>query len=179
MSNVTPQEIKQEFLKSKMGIAGIAILAILVGISIITMIAIPVETFQEWNNPSSWISYPKVAIPIWVNLFMTEKIPEHKILETPSIQTNSQGEISLTSHQFGLNFDYDKFPNDFIYEFSAEYSGSPLLQMTVIRPDGIKLELVSTSLPFSNSKTIHSERIFSTDGSIKKNLLLKSEICME
>ena len=176
MSNVTPQEIKQEFLKSKMGIAGIAILAILVGISIITMIAIPVETFQEWNNPSSWISYPKVAIPIWVNLFMTEKIPEHKILETPSIQTNSQGEISLTSHQFGLNFDYDKFPNDFIYEFSAEYSGSPLLQMTVIRPDGIKLELVSTSLPFSNSKTTHSERIFSTDGSIKKNLSLQSEL---
>ena len=52
----------------------------------------------------------------------------------------------------------------------------PLLQMTVIRPDGIKLELLSTSLPFSNSKTIHSERIFSTDGAIKKNLSLQSEL---
>ena len=157
MSSISSQEIKQEFLKSKMGMAGIAILAILVAISIIAVIAIPVETFQEWNNPSSWISYPKVAIPVWVNLIMTEKIPEHKILETPNIQTNSRGEISLTSHHFGLNFDYDDFPNDFIYEFSSEYSGSPLLQMTVIRPDGIKLELLSTSLPFSNSKTIHSE----------------------
>ena len=106
---------------------------------------------------------------------MTEKIPEHKILETPNIQMNSQGNILLTSHQFGLNFNYDEFPNDFIYEFSSEYSGSPLLQMTVIRPDGIKLELISTSLPFSNSKTIHSERIFSTDSAIKKNLSLQSE----
>lgn len=176
MSSISPQEIKQEFLKSKMGIAGITILAILVAISIIAMIAIPLETFQEWNNPGHWISYPKVAIPIWVNLFMTEKIPEHRILETPSIQTNSQGVISLTSHQFGLNFNYDDFPNDFIYEFSSEYSGSPLLQMTVIRPDGIKLELITTSLPFSNSKTIHSERIFSTDGAIKKNLSLQSEL---
>jgi len=176
MSSISPQEIKQEFLKSKMGIAGIAILAILIGTSIITMIAIPIETFQEWNNPGSWISYPKVAIPIWVNLIMTEKIPEHKILETPSISTNSQGEITLTSHKFGFNFNYDDFPNDFIYEFSSEYSGSPLLEMTVIRPDGIKLELLSTSLPFSNSKINHSERIFSTDGSIMKNLSLQSEL---
>ncbi len=176
MSSISPQEIKQEFLKSKMGIAGITILAILVGTSIITIIVIPVETFQEWNNPGSWISYPRVAVPIWVNFFMIEKIPEHKILETPNIQTKSQGKISLTSHQFGLNFDYDDFPSDFMYVFSSEYSGSPLLKMTVIRPDGIKLELLSTSLPFSNSKTIHSERIFSTDGAIKKNLSLQSEI---
>ncbi|MFQ5781463.1 MAG: ABC transporter permease [Nitrosopumilus sp.] len=176
MSSVTLQEIKQEFLKSKIGIAGITILVILVAISIIAIIAIPVETFQQWNNPGNWISYPKVAIPAWVNIFMLEKIPEHKILENPHIQTNSQGDISLITHQFGVNFDYDDFPNDFIYEFSSKYSGSPLLQMSVIRPDGIKLELLSTSLPFSNSKTIHSERIFSTDGAIKKNLILQSEL---
>ena len=149
MSSISPQEIKQEFLKSKMGIAGITILAILVATSIIAIIAIPVETFQEWNNPENWISYPKVATPVWVNFFMTEKIPEHKILENPSMQPNSEGVISLTSHQFTLIVAYDDFPNDFIYEFSAEYHDSPLLQMSVIRPDGIKLELLSTSLPFS------------------------------
>ncbi|AJM92736.1 MULTISPECIES: ABC transporter permease [Nitrosopumilus] len=176
MSSITPQEIKQEFLKSKIGIAGIAILSILIAISIIAIIAIPVETFQEWNNPGNWILYPKVAIPIWVNIFMTEKIPEHKILENPTIQTNSEGEINLSSHKFGIDFDYEFFPNDFIYVFSSEYSESVLLQMSVIRPDGIKLELISTSLPHSNSKTIHTERIFSTDEAIKKNLFLQSEI---
>ena len=175
MSSISPQEIKQEFLKSKVGITGIIILSSLIAISIITMITIPVETFQEWNNPGSWISYPKVAIPIWVNFFMTEKIPEHKIFESPNIQTDSNGEVSLTSHQFGVSFDYNDFPNDFIYEFSSEYSGSPLLQMSVIRPDGMELELISMSLPHSNSKTIHSERIFSTDELIKKNLSLQSE----
>ena len=175
MSGITPQEIKQEFLKSKMGIAGITILAILVTTSIIAIIAIPVETFQEWNNPGNWISNPKVAIPIWVNIFLTEKIPEHKILNNPNIEKISNNEIELVSHQFGLNYDYDDFPNDFIYKFSSKYSGSPLLQMSVIRPDGIKLELLSTSLPHSNEKIIHSERIFSTDDAIKKNLALQSE----
>ena len=65
-----------------MGIAGIIILATLVSISIGTAITIPVETFQQWNNPQSWISYPKTATPSWVNLFMFEKIPEHRILDT-------------------------------------------------------------------------------------------------
>lgn len=174
MSNISPQEIKQEFMKSKMGVVGITILSILVTISVITIISIPVETFQEWNNPGNWISNPKVAIPIWVNIFMTEKIPEHKILQSPNIEKISTDGINLTSHHFGFNFDYDDFPNDFIYEFASEYSGSPLLQMSVIRPDGIKLDLLTTSLPYSDGYTVHSERIFSTDNSIKKNLFLQS-----
>ena len=175
MSNVTPQEIKKEFLKSKMGVAGIVILTILISISIITIIIIPIETFQEWNNPESWITYPKAAIPIWVNLFLTEKIPEHKILAEPNIQTLSNNEINLTSYQFNLDFNYDQFPKDFIYSYLLEYSGSPLLQMSVIRPDGVKLELVSTSLPYSNLKIIHNDRIFSTDAMIKKELVLQEE----
>ena len=175
MSNIAPQEIKKEFFKSKMGIAGIAILTILILTSIITIVIIPIETFQEWNNPESWITYPKAAIPIWVNLFLTEKIPEHKILVEPNIETMFDDEINLTSYQFNLDFNYDQFPKDFIYSYLLEYSGSPLLQMSVIRPDGVKLELVSTSLPHSNLKTIHNDRIFSTDAMIKKELFLQEE----
>ena len=175
MSNITPQEIKKEFFKSKMGIAGIAILTILILTSIITIIIIPIETFQEWNNPESWITYPKTAIPVWVNLFLTEKIPEHQILLEPNIETSFNDEINLSSYQFNLNFNYDQFPKDFIYSYLLEYSGSPLLQMSVIRPDGVKLELVSTSLPYSNLKIIHNDRIFSTDAMIKKELVLQEE----
>ena len=151
--SITPQEIKKEFFKSKMGIAGITILAILIFTSIITIVTIPVETFQEWNNPERWITYPKTAIPIWVNLLSMEKMPEHKIFKKIQLSKKYQiVEINLLSHQFALNFDYDQFPNDFIYSYSSEYSDSPLVQMSVIRPDGIKLELISTSLPYSNLK---------------------------
>ena len=158
-----------------MGIAGIVILTILILTSIITMIIIPIETFQEWNNPESWITYPKAAIPIWINLFLTEKIPEHKILAEPNIETMFNDEINLTSYQFNVNFNYDQFPKDFIYSYLLEYSGSPLIQVSVIRPDGVKLELVSTSLPHSDLKTIHSDRMFSTDAMVKKELVLQEE----
>jgi peptide/nickel transport system permease protein len=158
-----------------MGIAGVSILSTLIIISIVAVVAIPSETFSEWNNPSSWISYPKVAIPGWVNLFLVEKIPEHKILDTPIEKIKTSGNISLISHQFGFNFDYDDFPNDFIYEFSAKYSGAPLLEILVIRPDGVQLELLSTSLPNSDSTITHTERIFSTDESIRKKLYLQPD----
>jgi peptide/nickel transport system permease protein len=173
--SISPQQIKNEFARSKMGIAGVSILATLIIISIVAVVAIPNETFSQWNNPSSWISYPKIAIPVWMNLFLVEKIPEHKILDTPNEIIETSGNISVISHQFGFNFDYDDFPNDFIYEFSAKYSGAPLLEIVVIRPDGVQLELLSTSLPNSDSATTHTERIFSTDESIRKKLYLQPE----
>ena len=158
-----------------MGIAGIGILVILLAISIGAVIIIPVETFQQWNNPQSWIFYPKTAIPAWVNLFMFEKIPEHKILNKPNVSTKSLDEISVVSHQFHVNYVYDDFPSDFIYEFTAKYSGSPLLQISVLRPDGSNIKLLSASLPYTNDIVLHNEEVFSTDGIIKKNLFLQSD----
>jgi len=175
MSAISAEEVRREFLKSKMGLAGIGILLILVITSIVTVIIIPVDTFKQWNNPSHWISFPKTSAPAWVNLSPFEKIPEHQILGDPIINSERSGDISVVNHQFNVNFDYDDFPNDFIYEFTAKYSGSPLLQMSVIRPDGMQLDLLSTSLPNSKITITHSERIFSTDASIKKNLFLQNE----
>ena len=174
MSSVSSREIKKEFLKSKMGISGIVILILLVAISIGTIISIPVETFQQWNNPQSWIDYPKTSIPSWVNLFMLEKIPEHQILEKPVVFSQTLDEITLISHQFSVNYVYDDFPSDFIYDFTAKYSGSPLLQISMIRPDGTSLKLLSSSLPFSKEIITHNEKIFSTDELVKKNLFLQS-----
>jgi len=51
MSAISPEEIKREFLKSKIGLAGIGILLILVIASLVTVIIIPVDTFKQWNNP--------------------------------------------------------------------------------------------------------------------------------
>ena len=168
-------DVKKEFFKNRMGIVGSSILIFLVLISVIALTTIPIDTFQDWNNPSKWISYPKVAVPVWINYFLVEKIPEHIILEEPNIQTNLNEDISIISHQFNTNFEYDTFPKDFIYEFTAEYSGTPLMKVSVIRPDKTELELASTSLPFSREMGSHNERIFSTDNMIKKNLLLQTD----
>jgi len=176
LSSVSFSEVKHEFARSKIGIAGIGILVVLVSISIGVGIVFPLETFQQWNNPQSWLSYPKTAMPSWVNLFLFEKIPEHKILDEPNVRTQTVDEISVVSHQFNVNFEYDDFPSDFIYEFTAKYSGAPLLQMSVVRPDGNILKILSISLPNTSEMALHNEKIFSTDGTIKKNLSLQSNL---
>lgn len=176
MSAVTGNEIMQEFFKNKMGIVGIIVLVILIGVSVLTALTIPLETFQEWNNPSSWLSYPKTAVPVWVNYFSSNKIPEHRIYDNPLSESAVQDSISVSSDQFSFNYDYDDFPSDFIYRFSAEYSGSPLLKISMIRPDGHTFELISTSLPHSEETITYETKIFSTDDSVKKNLVLKSDV---
>jgi len=153
-----------------MGIVGIGILIGLVTISVVTVIVIPVDTFREWNNPSSWLSYPKTAAPSWVNYFLVEKIPEHKTLGG-IIGTATSGEISVVSQQFVLSYQYDLFPSDFIHEYTVKYSGSPLLEISVIRPDELHLKLFTSSLPNSYTETVYSDRVFSTDNSIRKSLL--------
>ncbi len=160
-----------------MGMAGIIILVGLFVISAITVAVIPIETFQEWNNPKSWISYPKTAVPAWTNIMLAEKIPEHLVLDEPaSVTTSTEGGVTSTSQEFVVMFDYDGFPNDFIYTFSAEYEGSPLMQILVLRPDGTSIKLISKSLPSSQDVSVHSERIFSTDSSIRKNIMLQSDM---
>ena len=66
MSNVSAPEIRKEFLKSKVGLVGVAILACLIILSAVSAITIPIDTFKQWNNPGSWISYPKTSMPVWI-----------------------------------------------------------------------------------------------------------------
>ena len=154
MSSISAPEIRKEFIKSKVGLIGIGILSCLIILSAVSAITIPIDTFKQWNNPGSWISYPKTSVPVWVNYFSTEKIPEHLILNNPTMITKD-GTISLASHQFGVQYHYDDFPSDFIYEFDVEYSGSHLLQISVIRPDQSEILLLSKTLPYSDATIIH------------------------
>ena len=95
MSGMDSSELKREFMKSKTGLIGIAILVSLFVVSLIAATTIPIDTFKQWNNPGNWISYPKTTMPIWVNYFVEEKIPEHIIIENPSTITKKDT-ISVT-----------------------------------------------------------------------------------
>ena len=154
MSSISGPEIRKEFVKSKVGLVGIGILAGLIILSAVSAITIPIDTFKQWNNPGSWISYPKTAEPAWMNYFVSEKIPEHLILDNPATVIKNDA-ISLTSNQFIIQYHYDDFPNDFIYEFNVEYSGSHLLQISVIRPDQSEILLLSKTLPYSDTTVTH------------------------
>ncbi len=165
-------DIWKEFRRYKTGIAGLIILIALVVISIVAVVTIPLETFQQWQNPAQWINNPKSAMPIWVNYFLITKLPEHKIISEPYVIETNQDGLRTVSHRFIFNYNYDKFLNDFMVNYIVQYHTTPpLLQFSIERPDGNQIELLRTSLPTPKvGSYTYTGTIFSTDSAVKNNV---------
>lgn len=172
MSVVSLSDTWREFRKSRIGIAGLAILAALAIVSIVAMVTVPMETFRQWQNPSQWTDYPRSAMPSWVNLFSSEKLPEHIFLRSPEVTMQGADGIRTVTHSYEFDYNYDDFPNDFMFKYRAKYHESPpLLQLAVSRPDNDVFELARVSLPRSPAdEYTYSGTIFSTDSTVKNSV---------
>lgn len=168
-------DLSAGILKSRVGISGIGILLCLVLVSAFTIVFIPLDTYRQWNNPSIWTSFPKSALPSWVNFFLVKKIPEHQLLENIQTTVQTWQDTRKIIQNFETEYSFDYFPNDLIYQYTAEYQGTPVLELDVTRPDGITMHLLSYSLPDVKSRTVFSDKIFSANESIRKNILLASD----
>lgn len=89
----TKYDIIREFRRSRGGMAGVAILFGLILMSIYSAVAVPIESFRQWNNPNLWIDLPKTAAPAWTNIGFGPRVPEHIIMTAAndaSISSSSQ-----------------------------------------------------------------------------------------
>ena len=141
--------IISEMLKTKSGKIGIVMLLALVLLSVSVLVSTPIDTLQEWNDPSVWLERPKSAMPVWVNaLPIGERMPEHVILRGITADSTYHDGIHVAEQNFVIQYDYDGFPSDIIYEYAASYTGSPLLKINIERPDGKSIMLYADSLPY-------------------------------
>lgn len=175
-----------QILKSKTAISGITILMILIAMTIYALVAIPLESFRQWNNPNYWINYPKAAAPSWTNLgLFGPRASEQIILGTENAQVSSGSEsgIRIITHTYSVNFNYDSYPTDFMIPYTVTYGQIPsAIEVNVLRPDGHVFKVYDAALPPGSSQQTsdsnyapqntneYSGRIFSTDHSISKNL---------
>ena len=169
-------QILSEFRRSKSGLAGIGILAGLILMTIYSVVAIPLDSYRQWNNPDFWIDLPKSAAPVWTNIGFGPKVPEHLVLHAKdaTISTSGSGGSSRTvTYSYTVNFNYDSYPSDFMLLYSARYGGTqPALQADVLRPDGKEFRIYFAPLPPASqgSSNNFSGRVFSTDSGIAENL---------
>lgn len=172
MSVISLSETWKEFRKNKVGIAGLAILAILAGVSIFAITTIPLDTFKQWQNPSQWTQYPRAAMPAWINFFASEKFPEHMILYNPEISEQTSDGIRTVTHAYTFDYMFDDFPNDFMLNFDIKYHTTPpLLQLSVTRPDDNSFEVARISLPAAQTEEyLYSGTLFSTDSVVKNSV---------
>ncbi|MEO9295555.1 MAG: ABC transporter permease [Nitrososphaera sp.] len=170
------KEIVGEFRRSKSGIAGITILAGLLLMTAYSLIAIPLDSFRQWNNPNFWIDNPKSAAPAWTNLLGT-KAAEHVVLRMQDAKVSESVEegVRTVVHSYSVNVNFDEFPSDFMLLYAARYGDTqPALQVDVDRPDGRSFRIYFDSLPppaaQEGQDNEFSSRVFSTDGAIASSL---------
>ena len=145
--------IISEMLKTKSGKIGIAMLLALVLLSVSVLVSTPIDTLQEWNDPSVWLERPKSAMPVWVNaLPIGERMPEHVILRGIAADSTYHDGIHVAEQNFVIQYDYDGFPSDIIYEYAASYTGSPLLKINIERP--ILTEPIATVTPMNSASGV-------------------------
>lgn len=173
-SAVSKNEIVRQFRRSKSGIAGVVMLLGLILMSIYSAIAVPLESFRQWNNPNFWIDLPRAAAPAWTNVGLGSKMPEHIVMTSGDAAVSSSVEdgIRTVTHSYTINFNYDAYPSDFMLLYSAKYgSTQPVLQIDVLRPDANEFRIYFASLPPAQvGGSEFSARVFSTDRSIEQNL---------
>lgn len=166
-------EIVREFRRSKSGLAGAAILLGLIIMTIYSVVAIPLESYRQWNNPNYWIDLPKSAAPAWTNL-AGARSPEHMVFHSGSAQVTDSmdGGVRTVTHSYTVRFNYDQYPADFMLLYSARYgSTQPALQVEVIRPDGKEFRVYFASLPpAQGGENVFSSRVFSTDRAVVESL---------
>lgn len=134
-----------EFWSLSVSKVGIAFLAFLIGISLYTLATMPLDFgIKYWNNPTYWADYPKAAAPSWVNLFLNDKLVEHKILSSdrPEVRVAPQGLVKC--YNMTYNYEYSQFPSFLTVRIKGIrfYSDkSPVIKFYVSRPDGKSIEL--------------------------------------
>jgi len=157
-----------------MGVAGLALLMVLVVTSAAAMATIPVGTLEQWNNPTYWSGYPKSAYPSWFNSLLGTSLPEHLILNQPALEVEQMGSVRVTRHTYTFRFDYGDFPEEFVFKYAVRYRGPPpLVELSAIRPDRVSLLLIKSTaapMPEGVSSYVFNGTVYSTDRLVKSNV---------
>lgn len=140
-------------------IVGIAIILMLVGVSIYTVIAIPYQdAITLWRGDDYvWIRNPREALPTWVNLFRKDDLPPNltfsSIGDAGSKQLSDLGRgVTEVSIPFSFDYDYGDFPQDIIVDITAQYvERGPHVTVTWIWEDGSERELTSFQPRFTDT----------------------------
>lgn len=142
-----PKAVVKEVLRSKSGLAGIAILVVLVLLSIIVITAYPYDIIKIWNEPMAWQKYPRLASPEWIELFIGKRLPRNIELSEEDFvkaSTISAGGLKIITLEGRWYFSYDDFPSEITLFMDVKFlEKRPHVIAWLIRPDGEEVEIFS------------------------------------
>jgi len=145
------REAVQIFFSSSVSKVGVALLALLLSLSIYTLMAFPPNYGRlVWNNPKAWEHYPKSAPPAWIDLFSQYKHFEHRMLESSQPVTyRAPDGIIKSIYYFNLDYIADEFPTFLSLSIKdvRYWRSPPVIQVRLLRPDGRSIDVTSLTAP--------------------------------
>ncbi|HVP22240.1 MAG TPA: ABC transporter permease subunit [Anaerolineaceae bacterium] len=164
-------EFSRDLARFPSAIVGVVIIAVLLIISVGTVIAIPYgKAIRLWRgDDKAWIRNPIDAPPAWINFFRQQKLPENIRLSsqdgtaTKLVTPGSNGNSAITIN-FQFDYAYNSLPQDVLVLFTPRYTTKqPFVILTWTMPDGKAIRLKNTAVSkdgmifFSNDKEIVSK----------------------
>jgi peptide/nickel transport system permease protein len=129
-------------------VAGLAIVLLLLGSSLVTVWAIPYQEAIKWwrADEADWHEVPRLARPLWFNYFSRHKMPETIVMDSRQSEADkvvtahdTVTEVSLT---YTFDYSYDGFPQDLLIYFYPRYHEKvPHVTLTWLTPAGREIQV--------------------------------------
>jgi len=145
----------REYRRIKSGMAGLILLLIFIFFTFLgpMFTAFP-EAGPRWRDTTYWMDNPRAASPSWVNMFSSQKLCKHTILEEYQVENG----ITI----FKYDYPYDEPPSDIILYLE----GVGKCNLTIERPDGEIIPLMDELTLYSGENRF----VLAASQEVKKNV---------
>ncbi|MEF8797907.1 MAG: ABC transporter permease [Candidatus Bipolaricaulota bacterium] len=132
-----------EFRGQTAGMVGLGIIISMIILALLAPTLAP-DTNDKWDNVNRWMDLPNGAPPFWMNYFSGTEKARQLVKYEPDARSS---ESVITKLIYKYQFDEDLPPRDVVLYLEGEYQGSkPSMIVSLIRPDGKKVQLVNQSI---------------------------------
>lgn len=143
--------VGRNIFKYPLAALGLLVIFILFIVSIGTVIGYPYDEAVAYWHGEHWLEAPRLARPVWFNLFRKEKLPQSVFFDSTQetgdgrmVREHLEGNKNYQEFQLSYDFQFngDEFPQDLIFSFSTDFEEkAPFAIVNIITPDGRELEL--------------------------------------
>jgi peptide/nickel transport system permease protein len=149
-------------------VAGLAIIALLVAVSIYTVIAIPYgQALNLWRGGDVWRLHPVNASPVWLDRVTGGNLPPTIIVSSRDAERQEQAleGVRLVSIPLEFDYAYDAFPSEINLFMTASFESlRPLVRLAWHTPEG-------REIPLESLRMARQERV-----SISQSLALERQL---
>ncbi len=143
----------KEFRQVRSGLFSLVLLALFL---LTTLLGTSLTPFPDarhrWRDITYWESNPRGAPPVWINWFSSKTYATTMELTNPDVEEQQAGKMRIRKAAFPFEYPFDIPPIDIFLHGQA--TGSPVIVLSLERPDGESIKLFKTSFSTVEEKRI-------------------------